>query len=85
MGDVRGKGFMGSMELVTDKESRNTFPAADLTKIVEDCRDMGVLVAKGGLYGALRVKPPYTTTLEDAEFVLDVFDNAFNNHVQRKK
>ena len=85
MGDVRGIGFMDSLELVTDKKSRNTFPANDLVKILEDCRDMGVLVAKGGLYGALRIKPPFTTTMKDMDFVLDVFDVAFNNHLQRKK
>ena len=76
---------MDSLELVTDKKSRNTFPANDLVNILEDCRDMGVLVAKGGLYGALRIKPPFITTMKDMEFVLEVFDVAFNNHLQRKK
>ncbi|KAI6645777.1 alanine--glyoxylate aminotransferase 2, mitochondrial isoform X1 [Oopsacas minuta] len=85
LGDVRGIGFMVSIELATDKKSRNTFPANDLMKIMEDCRDMGVLVAKGGMYSSLRIKPPFPTTKQDMDFVLEVFDIAFNNHLQRKK
>jgi alanine-glyoxylate transaminase/(R)-3-amino-2-methylpropionate-pyruvate transaminase len=38
---------------------------------------MGVLVGKGGLDGnVLRVKPPMCITVEDAEFTLDVLDQA---------
>ena len=76
---------MVSIALATDRESRNALPPEDVTNIMEDCRQMGVIIAKGGLYGALRVQPPYPTTKKDIDFVLEVFDNAFNNHLLRKK
>ena len=51
MGDVRGKGLMIGMELVADPETRTPLPAADVLSIWEQCKDMGVLIGKGGYYG----------------------------------
>ncbi|CAB4032191.1 alanine--glyoxylate aminotransferase 2, mitochondrial-like, partial [Paramuricea clavata] len=51
VGDVRGKGFMLGLELVTDKESKNPLPAPDIVEIWDDIKDMGVLIGRGGLYG----------------------------------
>lgn len=46
VGDVRGKGLMIGVELVTDKESRRPLPANDVNTIWEDCKDLGVLFGK---------------------------------------
>ncbi|KAL5004393.1 hypothetical protein ScPMuIL_017849 [Solemya velum] len=80
VGDVRGKGLMIGMEMVTDKKSRNPLPAEDVAVIWEDMKNMGLLVGKGGLYGtAFRIKPPMCLTKEDAAFALSVIRRAMEN------
>ncbi|XP_059830032.1 alanine--glyoxylate aminotransferase 2, mitochondrial isoform X2 [Hypanus sabinus] len=51
VGDVRGKGLMVGLELVRSKESREPLPPADVHRIWEDCREMGLLLGIGGIYG----------------------------------
>jgi len=65
VGDVRGKGLMLGIELV---ESGTDNPNAyATTRVFEECRQLGLLVGKGGLYGnVLRMGPPLTLTEEEA-------------------
>uniref|UniRef100_F6UI14 Alanine--glyoxylate aminotransferase 2, mitochondrial n=1 Tax=Ornithorhynchus anatinus TaxID=9258 RepID=F6UI14_ORNAN len=51
VGDVRGKGLMVGVEMVTDQESRQPLPAKEMNAIHDDCKNMGLLIGKGGLYG----------------------------------
>jgi alanine-glyoxylate transaminase/(R)-3-amino-2-methylpropionate-pyruvate transaminase len=76
IGDVRGMGLMIGVELVKDRSTRA--PAREETLLVlEEAREMGVLLGKGGLDGnVLRIKPPMCITPEDADFALDVLDRA---------
>ena len=63
VGDVRGKGLMIGIEMVTDKESRNPLPVEKVGQIWEDCKDMKLLLGKGGLFGnVFRIKPPMCIT-----------------------
>ncbi len=64
VGDVRGKGLMVGVELVgPDGREPNTVAAG---AVLETCREHGLLIGKGGLYGnCLRVAPPMSLT--DAE------------------
>src|SRR5919204_83898 len=58
VGEVRGKGLMLGMELVTDGETKEPNPQA-AGRVMEECRERGLLVGKGGLYGnVLRISPP---------------------------
>jgi alanine-glyoxylate transaminase/(R)-3-amino-2-methylpropionate-pyruvate transaminase len=76
IGDVRGMGLMLGMELVRDRGTRE--PAKQETlELLELCREMGVLIGKGGLDGnVVRIKPPMCITAEDADFAIDVIDRA---------
>jgi alanine-glyoxylate transaminase/(R)-3-amino-2-methylpropionate-pyruvate transaminase len=67
---------MLGVELVTDRTTRA--PAGVQTlEVLEEAREMGVLMGKGGLDGnVLRIKPPMCITLEDADFAVDVLDRA---------
>jgi alanine-glyoxylate transaminase/(R)-3-amino-2-methylpropionate-pyruvate transaminase len=74
IGDVRGLGLMLGVELVRDRGS--TQPAAEeAADVVELCKERGLLVGKGGLYGnVLRIKPPMCLTKDDADFLADCLD-----------
>src|SRR2546426_8457735 len=63
IGEVRGLGLMLGVELVKDRNSKE--PAkAECAEILELCRELGLLVGKGGLQGqTLRIKPPLCLTL----------------------
>ncbi|HET6765037.1 MAG TPA: aspartate aminotransferase family protein [Longimicrobiaceae bacterium] len=76
IGDVRGMGLMLGIELVRDRQTREPAKAETL-ELLELCREMGVLIGKGGLDGnVVRLKPPMCITAEDADFALDVIDRA---------
>ncbi len=77
IGDVRGRGLLLGMELVEDRASKEY--ATDKTALFMDkCREKGVLVGKGGLFGnVIRLAPPLTINAEQVDEILDVFDRCF--------
>ncbi len=78
IGDIRGKGLLLGIELVKDRTTKE--PATDESAhVLESCRDMGLLLGKGGLYGqTIRFSPPMCVHEKDADFLLEVLDAAFN-------
>jgi alanine-glyoxylate transaminase / (R)-3-amino-2-methylpropionate-pyruvate transaminase len=77
IGDVRGKGLMLGIELVKDRQSKE--PAREeCAQILETCKEMGLLLGKGGLWGqTIRFSPPMCVNARDADFLLEVLDHAF--------
>ena len=77
IGDVRGKGLLLGIELVKDRATKE--PAmTECAHVLETCRDMGLLLGKGGLYGqTIRFSPPMCLHQQDADFLLDVLDRSF--------
>lgn len=51
IGDVRGKGLMIGVELVSDRETRAPLATPHVLEIWEMCKDLGVLFGRGGLHG----------------------------------
>ena len=76
IGEVRGKGLMLGVELVKDRSTKA--PAKDeCAAAFEKCKDLGLLIGKGGLFGnTLRIKPPMCIHRADADFMLEVIDEA---------
>jgi alanine-glyoxylate transaminase / (R)-3-amino-2-methylpropionate-pyruvate transaminase len=76
IGDVRGLGLMLGVELVKDRKTKE--PAKEAcAEVFERCKDMGLLIGKGGLNGnTLRIKPPMCLTSADAAFMLETIDQA---------
>jgi len=74
IGDVRGMGLMLGLELVRDRKTKT--PAKDEAgDVLEQLKERGVLVGKGGLYGnVLRIKPPLCLTAADVDFALETLD-----------
>lgn len=79
IGDVRGKGLMLGVELVKDRQSKE--PAKEASaQILERCKEMGLLLGKGGLWGqTIRFSPPMCVNEKDADFLLEVLDRAFSD------
>jgi len=76
IGQVRGKGLMLGVELVKDRNTKE--PAKEqCAEVFERCKDLGLLIGKGGLWGnTLRIKPPMCIHQADADFMLEVIDAA---------
>ncbi|XP_076922193.1 alanine--glyoxylate aminotransferase 2 homolog 2, mitochondrial-like [Bidens hawaiensis] len=74
IGDVRGRGLILGVELVTDRKSKT--PAnAEVLEVMENMKDLGVLIGKGGYYGnVFRITPPLCFNKQDADFLVDVMD-----------
>jgi 4-aminobutyrate aminotransferase-like enzyme len=80
--EVRGKGLMQAIETV---EPGSLEPAPErAAEMHERCKQRGLLIGKGGLYGnVLRIAPPLTVTEEEidrAAFTIAAVIGEMNNH-----
>ena len=74
-GQVRGKGLMFAVDLV-DPVTGAPSPAL-AARMLEETRERGLLIGKGGLYGhALRMAPPLTLTEAEAREGLGLLTDA---------
>jgi 4-aminobutyrate aminotransferase-like enzyme len=75
VGDVRGRGLMIGVELVTGSDNS---PAVDEAKQVRElCREKGVLFGLGGALGnVLRIQPPLIISDAEADKAADVLEAA---------
>ena len=79
IGDVRGMGLMLGFELVKDLDTKEPAPAETM-QLLEACREMGLLMGKGGYFGnVVRFKPPMCVSEDDADFALAVIDEALSH------
>uniref|UniRef100_A0A224XBX3 Alanine--glyoxylate aminotransferase 2, mitochondrial n=1 Tax=Panstrongylus lignarius TaxID=156445 RepID=A0A224XBX3_9HEMI len=86
VGDVRGKGLMIGIELVKKKATKEPMAAKPVADIWEACKDMGLLIGRGGINGnVFRIKPPMCITKEDADFTVEVLRRAFCQHTEKCK
>jgi 4-aminobutyrate aminotransferase-like enzyme len=78
MGDVRGKGLMLGVEVVTDKKTKQP-GVAEAQVILNEAKERGVLLGVGGLDGnVLRIKPPIVVTKAQIDKGLEAVDQAFS-------
>jgi alanine-glyoxylate transaminase/(R)-3-amino-2-methylpropionate-pyruvate transaminase len=76
IGDVRGKGLMLGIEFVKDRTTKQP-GKEECAQVVENARELGLLLGKGGLWGqTIRFAPPMNITQADADFLLAVLDEA---------
>jgi 4-aminobutyrate aminotransferase-like enzyme len=74
IGEVRGKGFMLSCELVKDKKTREPISPGGASDIMLSLRDRGVLCFACGRHGnVFRFMPPLTTTKAYFEKAVDIW------------
>ena len=76
MGDVRGRGLLRGLELVTDKASKA--PADDLGRAVTAaCLERGLhlnIVQLPGMGGVFRIAPPLTISEDDLHAGADILE-----------
>jgi 4-aminobutyrate aminotransferase-like enzyme len=74
IGDVRGRGLMVGVDLVSDRASRE--PATDLAKrVMNEMRERGVLVSTTGREGnVLKIRPPLVVGEAEADLIVATLD-----------
>ena len=74
IGDVRGRGLLLALELVTDRETKEKAPPAVVRRLLVALARRGVLVAGGG--HILRLTPPLVITESMARRGVELLDQA---------
>lgn len=79
IGDIRGRGLLMGLEMVTDPVSKNPNPEAT-AKLMETAKDQKILIGKGGLLGnVVRIAPALSITKEECDELLTGLRKAFEN------
>ncbi len=78
VGDVRGRGLLQGIELVTDRDSKA--PADELgRRVTAECLTLGLhmnIVQLPGMGGVFRIAPPLTVSDQELELGLEILDQA---------
>ena len=84
IGDVRGRGLMMGVELVTDRRSKT--PAPELAqRVMNRCLDLGLSTSIiRGSWGVFRIAPPITITDEEIDLGLSIFEKALSAELDRR-
>ena len=82
-GDIRGKGLLIGIELVTDRESKVQLENSLVGGVVEFCKNRGVIVGRSG--GGARhsntivLSPPLVITRGECDTLIEVLDGALED------
>lgn len=82
IGDVRGRGLLVGVELVTDRDSRtpaNALGDAVTTECLRLGLSMNIVKGDGASSNCLRMAPPLSITADEIDRAIDVLDRAITN------
>ena len=75
IGEVRGMGLMQAIEIV-EPGSKNP-DSARTSALVDKCKENGLLLGKGGLYGnVIRIAPHLNVSAKDMDTAMDILGNS---------
>ena len=83
IGDVRGRGLLWGVELVTDRQSRTPHPELG-ARITRRCLELGLsmnIVSLPRLASVWRIAPPLTSTNEQIDDGLTILDQAIREQL----
>lgn len=86
VGDVRGRGLLQGMELVSDKATRAPADALG-AEVTAACLDRGLhmnIVQLPGMGGIFRIAPPLTISEADLHTGLDILDESLKSVLNRR-
>lgn len=87
VGDIRGKGLLIGIELVTDRESKTQLDGALVGGVLELCKQQGVIVGRSG--GGARhsntivLSPPLVITRGECDTLIAALDKALEQTVAK--
>lgn len=85
IGDVRGRGLLQGIELVTDRATKE--PADELGRnVTTECLTLGLhmnVVQLPGMGGVFRIAPPLTVADDEVDLGLEILDQALTKAVAR--
>ena len=68
IGDLRGRGLMVALEIVDQDSGKSEPSPLRAGELIEACKDLGLLVGKGGVYGnVIRITPMLNVTEEEID------------------
>ena len=81
IGEVRGKGLMVGLELVVDETKKNRTPNPDaVDRLMEETKDRGLLIGRGGLYGnCVRISPSLNIGRSEIDEALSILASSFRS------
>ena len=83
IGEVRGRGLLLGIELIGSNEEPDPEAAV---RLLEACRERGLLVGKGGIKAnSIRISPPMIVTREAAEEAAAILEEALAEVATREK
>jgi 2,2-dialkylglycine decarboxylase (pyruvate) len=83
VGDVRGRGLLQGLELVSDRETKAGADALGAA-ITGRCLELGLhmnVVQLAGMGGIFRIAPPLTSTDEEIDLGIDILERAISETV----
>jgi 4-aminobutyrate aminotransferase-like enzyme len=83
VGDIRGKGLLIGIELVKDRATKEQLDSAQLTSVVDFCRERGVIVGRAGggrRFGTtIALCPPLVITRAECDRIVDTLGQALKS------
>jgi 4-aminobutyrate aminotransferase / (S)-3-amino-2-methylpropionate transaminase / 5-aminovalerate transaminase len=77
IGEVRGRGMMTAIELVSDRKTKEPLSGPEGTAIAKRCLEEGVVILKAGTYdNVIRLLPPLTIDEDLLDEGLETLDQA---------
>jgi taurine-pyruvate aminotransferase len=81
IGDVRGKGLLAGVELVTDLETKKPVPESVAVAVAADCMSNGVIIGRTNrsfkeFNNTLALCPALTVNKEQIDQIIDALGNA---------
>jgi taurine-pyruvate aminotransferase len=80
VGDMRGKGLLIGVELVKDRTTKEPGDAAQITAVVDFCRDRGLIVGRSGgsrrFGNTITLCPPLVITRAECDRIVDTLGQA---------
>ena len=82
VGHVRGKGLLIGIELVEDKKTKEPAAVEKVNKVIQHCKEYGLIVGKNGdtvagFTNIIELSTPLTITNDDLDFIVTTLKKAF--------